>query len=284
MAGDKGEPTSQPAAVLKIWSSLSGPPFIPAPASWNPLANLVRIAEGEAQELESQLNKLVNESDARLRAASLCEPLLADAGLNRWLRREREEAYSDWLEWILGQLQRSPGSAVDVLAVLGISDPEIVASCQSRAFEIEREYCIPGRRLDLLLTINESVMVIIEVKKYSAETSDTAKQAPYFEWLEGRRFPHRKALLLVSDAAEEKYQNFDRLLWADLCTRLRRLLPELSIRLELVKTAMFVAFVGAVETNLLSFVPPSKENDAIERLSYARTIEHLKKYLEVEKL
>jgi hypothetical protein len=43
---------------------------------------------------------------------------------------------------------------------------------------------------------------------------------------------------------------------------------------------MFVAFVGAVETNLLSFVAPSERNDDIERLSYARTIEYLKKYLE----
>jgi hypothetical protein len=241
---------------------------------------MIRVADAEAQKLESQLNRLVNDSDESLRRISLCEPLRADAGLNRWLKKEREEAYSDWLLWILEQLQQRQDGAADVLKVLGITDPEIVASSRSRAFNMKREYFIPaGGRLDLLLTLDKSVMVIVEVKKYSAETADTEKQKGYYEWLEKQDFRHRRALLLAPDAAEDKYENFSRLLWADVCVRLRRLLPELCTRIGPVKTAMFVAFISAVETNLLDFVVPTAQTDGVERLFYARTIEHLEKYL-----
>jgi hypothetical protein len=238
---------------------------------------MIRVAEAEAQRLESHLTSLLNESDSKLQAISLCDPLLADAGLNRWLKREREEAYSDWLAWILDQF----GSASDVLEVLGITEPEIVAVAKAPAnvFKIDREQYIPVGRLDLILTLDNSVMIIVEVKKYSAESSDTAKQAGYYEWLESQRVLQRKALLLTTDAAEATYENFSTLLWADVCIRLRRLLPALSHRIGSVKTAMIVAFVSAVETNLLNLVAPSKDTDAVERLSYARTIEHLKKYM-----
>jgi hypothetical protein len=66
---------------------------------------------------------------------------------------------------------------------------------------------------------------------------------------------------------------------ADVCIRLRRILPALSTRISLVKTAMFVAFISAVETNLLNLVAP-QQTEAVERLFYAKTIEHLKRCLE----
>ena len=110
----------------------------------------------------------MKESDAKLRSRSLCEPLLADAGLNRWLKKEREEAYSDWLAWILEQLQTS-----DVLKVLGLSE---IAVCSNLHFRVQREYYIPAGRLDLLLTLDDSIVVIIEVKKSSAEAADTEKK------------------------------------------------------------------------------------------------------------
>ena len=132
----------------------------------------------------------------------------------------------------------------------------------------------------LLLTLDKSVMVIVEVKKYSAETADTAKQAGYYEWLERQKgFRQRRAFLLAPDAAEEKYENFSRLLWADVCLRLRQLLPDLVTRIGSVKSAMFVAFISAVEMNLLGLVAPTRETDAVERLSYARTVEHIEKHL-----
>ena len=134
-------------------------------------------------------------------------------------------------------------------------------------------------RLDLLLTIEDFLMVVIEVKKYSAETSDTAKQKGYYEWLQKQHSRHLKALLLVPDAEELEYQNFSRLLWEDVCIRLRRLLPEIHKDIGTVKAAMFIAFVSAVETNLLGLVTPSVQADDVERISYGRTIKHIEKYL-----
>jgi hypothetical protein len=215
----------------------------------------------------------VHKSDATLRAISLCDPLLAHAGLNRWLKKEREEAYSDWLAWSFEQL-----STFDVLNVLGITEPEIVSSAQSRDLKIEREFYVPDGRLDLLLTLENFLMVIIEVKKYSADISDTAKQAGYHNWLESQNsFSQRRGLLLATDGGEEKYENFSTLRWGDVCIRLRRLLPKLRTSIGLVKTAMIVAFISAVETNLLNFVVPPTES--VQRLFYARTIEHLEEYL-----
>jgi PD-(D/E)XK nuclease superfamily len=184
------------------------------------------------------------------------------------------------LAWILEELQKPPGSAADVLEVLGIAEPAIVAISQSRNFKIEREFYIRAvGRLDLLLTLDKSVMVIIEVKKYSAETADTAKQAGYYQWLEEQGFRQQRAFLLVPDAAEEKYENFSRLLWADVCIRLRRVLPNLVTRIGPVRSAMLVAFISAVETNLLGLMAPARDTDAVERLSYAGTVEYLEKYL-----
>jgi hypothetical protein len=270
----KNPKSIESAGILGIWASL----YQQAPANWSPVAEMIRAAEAEALKLESHLRGLVDESDAKLRAISLRDPLLADAGLNRWLKKEREEAYSDWLAWILDQIQEPPGCAADVLGVLGIAEAKIIAACQSNAFSIERERCIPDGRLDLLLTLDESVMIIVEIKKYSAEASDTAKQAEYDKWSASQHFRWQRELLLTTDAVEETYENFSKVLWADVCIRLRRLLPALVTRIGPVKTAMVVAFISAVETNLLNLVAPSQENDAVERLFYARTIEHLKKY------
>jgi hypothetical protein len=268
------------AEILRTWASF----FHPARVSWGPVTEMIRVAEAEAQKLEFELNQLLSDSDAQLSAISLRDPLMVDAGLNRWLKKEREEAYSDWLKWILDQLgsRDQLGSAADVLDVLGITEPEIVAvaNSQGNAFKIDREkYIISVGRLDLLLTLDNSVMIVIEVKKYSAESSDTAKQAGYYEWLESQPVRQRRALLLTTDAAEEKSENFSILRWDDLCIRLRYLLPTLGSRIGLVKAAMVVAFVSAVETNLLNLVVPSKETDTVERLSYGKTIAHLKKYM-----
>ena len=132
-------------------------------------------------------------------------------------------------------------------------------------------------RLDLLLTVEDFLMVVIEVKKYSAEASDTAKQKGYDEWLR-ETTPPFESPSSCTRCSEWKDQNFSRLLWEDVCIRLWCLLPELHKGIGPVKAAMFVAFISAVETNLLKLIAP-KHADAVERISYARTIKHIEKYL-----
>jgi hypothetical protein len=78
---------SKRANILRRWASLCK-----TEVSWYPLAKMVRVAEVEAGRLESYLDRLLKSSDEALSRISLCEPLFADVGLNRWLTEEREEA------------------------------------------------------------------------------------------------------------------------------------------------------------------------------------------------
>jgi hypothetical protein len=231
---------------------------------------MILKAEAEAQKLESGLLALVNASDARFRSISLRDPLMVDAGLNRWLREDREEAYSDWLAWIFEQF-----AAIDVLRVLGMDKPELVVDAGSKKFKVDREYSISAGRLDLLLTLDQSVLIVVEVKKSSAENAETAKQAGYSGWLNSQPYRYSKGLLLITDASEEDYEQFSPIRWSDLCLRLRSLLLRLETDLDLVRKAMILAFVSAVETNLLNLVLPPA--DEVQRLFYAKTVEYLTK-------
>jgi hypothetical protein len=55
--------------ILKTWAIL----YKPAPVSWDPVTEMIRVAETEAQKLESELKQLLNTSDANLQAISLCD-------------------------------------------------------------------------------------------------------------------------------------------------------------------------------------------------------------------
>jgi hypothetical protein len=48
-----------------------------------------------------RLRGLLDESREKMKP--LGDPLDLDVGLHRWLNAEREEAYSDWLEWVVSQ-------------------------------------------------------------------------------------------------------------------------------------------------------------------------------------
>jgi hypothetical protein len=266
-------PNGELVHVIRIWAALSRT----ANSNWDSVSNIIRAAETDSAKQELELRRLLSESDARLEAVSLCDPLHAGLGLNRWLRKEREEAYSDWLEWVLEQVQMLPRGAWNVLWVLGVPEKEIPAVADGSSFEIRREFCIPDRRLDLFLSLVGALAIVVEVKKYSEEVSQTEKQAPYFDWLQKQACVWRKAVLLVTDAAEETSHNFDRLRWRELCARLRALLPAIAQRCGTVKAAMVVAFIGAAEANLLGLVAPDEGHDSnVDHLSYGQTIRHLK--------
>jgi len=56
---------------------------------------------------------------------------------HRWVAGHREEAYSDWLQWIMAQ-----ADAVEVLRVFGVNDPGIVLACTGTAVMVVRERCV----------------------------------------------------------------------------------------------------------------------------------------------
>jgi hypothetical protein len=220
--------------------------------------------------LESELRSLLSRSGKRLHPFS--DPLLANAGLNRWLRAEREEAYSDWLAWVLQQLK-----ADDILSLLHLDSPDMRLLCKGLQPNIERELIIPEGRLDIVVQFGTTVLIVIEVKTTSADSAFIDKHEGYSKWLARQAAPCKPTpLLLAVDAEEQEYKGFVPLLWSDLCIGLRQLIPAIWQQLGVTKAAMLIAFVSAVETNLLHLVAPGKISWG-RTLFYGRTIDHIER-------
>jgi|HubBroStandDraft_4_1064222.scaffolds.fasta_scaffold1138245_1 hypothetical protein len=89
------------ADILLAWAQLASRRS-PHARAWGPVESMLEAATKEAKKVQSRLRDLLERSDQLL--DPLRDPLHVDAGLNRWQRNDHEEAYSDWLAWILEQL------------------------------------------------------------------------------------------------------------------------------------------------------------------------------------
>lgn len=258
---------SQFPKLMRDWGALHRLPAI----CWQPALDMIKAAESHARELETELHTLLQSSNQTL--APLCDPLCADAGVNRWLKGEREEAYSDWLAWILEQI-REPEQ---LLTLFQIDDPMFAKCCQNQKIKVVREQVITGGRLDVMLEFGSAALVVIEVKTTSADQADTAKQRGYREWCERRGIPCC-LVLLCAEAEAEQYEGFAALNWADFCLRVRRLIRTFMKELGFVKTAMIIGFIGAVENNVLQLVSPETMGKG-RAIFYGRTIDHVRQGL-----
>src|SRR4051812_41890360 len=72
--------------------------------SWEAVKKLIAVAQAKQAVDAQRLRALLEESNKLL--DPLADPLTLDLGLHRWLAGEREEAYSDWLQWVVQQLGR----------------------------------------------------------------------------------------------------------------------------------------------------------------------------------
>ena len=126
---------------------------------------------------------------------------------------------------------------------------------------MQRECCIPyghidhEGRLDLVIRFGTKAIIVVEVKKGDADESDTMKQTGYRRWLDDQPYPKKQKhpVLLVVSAEEEVYQDFDVVSWGDVCIEMRRLAIDLKNEGRVAAAAMILAFVAAVEQNLLGF-------------------------------
>jgi hypothetical protein len=102
-------------------------------AGAEPLRLLIAAAGRNAARAKGEFAVIAAVSDELL--AALGEPLLAlDFTEHRWVGERREEAYSDWLTWVLAQ-----ADAAEVLLILGAADPELSAACGNSIVSIARE-------------------------------------------------------------------------------------------------------------------------------------------------
>jgi hypothetical protein len=220
-----------------------------------------RRFEASARQLfKSQCGRveaLLAESAKRL--TPFQDPLVTDFGLHRWLAGDREEAYSDWLQWILLQIE----SPADLFQILGVESlpPGLLEWRQGRP-SVGREFPVPrghaghAGRLDLWVRYNGQALVVVEIKKADAEGADTRKQAGYKAWLDAQPEPHKFAILIATEAEENHYEGFGFLSWADLCLAMRRFARSLCGKRRLMVATMTLAFAGAVEQNLLNLSAP----------------------------
>lgn len=238
---------------------------------WKPVGAMLGAAKSDSVHEERRLLRVLAKSRRLLRP--LDDPLDANFGLHRWLSHVREEAYSDWLAWLLLQLD-----AERVLRLLRACDhPSLTAKYREVPVQVDREVEIRGGRLDIKISARDRLLLIVEVKKVAAEDADTDKQRGYTEHAHVEKAEFA-SVLLVTDAVEQDYEGFRPLKWSELCIALRQLLPELSSQLRLVRTAMFSAFIGAIERNLLSMIGPGEGHHG-KALLYARTADHIERSL-----
>lgn len=219
--------------------------------SWDPVSRLIRAAAPTFSAEIDRVRRLVEQSNERL--APLGDPLLTDFGAHRWLRGSREEHYTDWLEWIVGRLE----DARQVLSLFGID-----ARVPTGSPEVQCEFRVPEGhegcegRLDLVIRYGSEALICVETKLGSAENADIAKQRGYRAWLDrqiGVPPDGRFAVLVVTESKRDEWEGFRVVRWASLCLRLREAAVSLMRRNEIVVAALVLAFVGAVEQNLLRF-------------------------------
>lgn len=222
----------------------------PAKVDFSAAQQLIAIAGQHLSGEARSIRKLLDESDRHL--SPLGDPLRVDMGLNRWLFRAREESYSDWLAWILGQMSR-PG---DVCAVLGIRPKAM----PSGSVDLRREVVLKDGRLDLRIELPGHILIAVEVKKRSASGREKLKQAGYKRALSGGQYRRwRRYYIYLADETEGELQHgFTTRNWENVCLEVRdwaaRLLKTRKADPSMAVTvALALGFAGAVEQNLLGF-------------------------------
>jgi len=70
----------------------------------------------------------------------LGQPLdVLDFRENRWVAGHREEAFSDWLQWIVVLPQVE---STEVLHIFGVTDADMISACTGRTRTTLREACV----------------------------------------------------------------------------------------------------------------------------------------------
>ena len=217
-----------------------------------------------------------------MRLSPLPDPLKVDLGLHKWLATAREESYSDWLAWVLEEVAASSL----LLNLFSFNYPELAIELQGCSHRIEREQWIRVDkevfRLDIFVRFirdlhRDEASFVIEIKKGSAESADTQKQQQYLHWHKNQPVRTKvdpSAFLIVTDAQETQYCVFEVLRWADVCIRLRRILPTINRTRGTVKASLVLAFISAVERNLLHL---EFHRNGADPFAEALVVEHLQR-------
>jgi hypothetical protein len=215
----------------------------------------------------------------------LAEPLRTDLGAHRWLTAKREEAYSDWLQWVLTQMATSK-----MFEVLPAFCPNEYANCKDWFVDREVPILDGKRKLDLVVYagLAKKPVIVVEIKK-GDPIDEEQKLKDYGDWAEHENVPRSNRILLGSgillgteEEAAAACSGFMRRGWEDVCIAIRKIAREMCFkdRHRVIVGAMMLAFVGAVEQNLLSIAAPSNKAQAKPfSRDWPRIAKHLRRSL-----
>jgi hypothetical protein len=201
----------------------------------------------------------------------LSDPLDARFPLHRQLSSDREEVYSDWLQWVLQQfsdpqsLRRILGSPN--LAQLANPDEPVIVD---REITVEHGYAGQAGRLDLVFRQQSRRLIVVEVKTRAYAGADLEKHVGYTESIDS---PETEFIFLAVNPPDTGLLGFRFVSWAEVCVALRAIARSRLGPNHILSTALVLAFVGAVEQNLLGFVSP--ESASLPIAKAPRMLDHL---------
>jgi len=214
---------------------------------WSAVDALVNAVEPQLLENAKRLRNLLERSATQLRFS---DPLLCDLGVHRWL--EKETSYSDWLAWVLERLD-STGAVLDVL---GVQNPQFASFCVGD-YVVDRE--VPLKKgltghqgqIDLLIRFGDPPRALlgIEVKTYDQQY---LKQKGYKESI-SQLWPGVESdcvLVVNRQPRPNELYGFRPRQWREVTIALRRAVAG-SVHVPGAEVAMMLAFIAAVEQNLL---------------------------------
>jgi hypothetical protein len=215
------------------------------------LSRMITVSRRRVKLENAHLLTLLERSHSLLHP--LDDPLLEDFGAHRWLDTDREEAYSDWLAWILSKL-RTPER---ILAVFGEKlDPGAWGPVEAR---VGREYSVEAGhvdrtgRVDIHIEFPPVALIWIELKLTSAEDADMVKNTGYSASQDTRPEEFKRRFSVATRGTQLDYGGFHFRPWTTVCAGLRGEAVGLIRGGNVLLAAMTLAFVGAVEQNVLGF-------------------------------
>jgi len=233
----------EPGIFLRRWGEIGARACerAPTPVPWEPAAKMIAAAERDTGRATVALSELMKATAMELPGVG-DDPLRADFGAHRWLKKEHELAYSDWLAWILEQRNDS-GAALSLFG----KDPGMLGGTPC---DVERECCIPEGRLDLVVRCGTAALAV-EIKTTSEP--DEEQLGRYVQWLSREKQPLGLVLLAVSKPESPVPNEWSFRAWREVASGLRMWAAEWCGRGQLMQAAMTLAFCGAVEQNLLGY-------------------------------
>jgi hypothetical protein len=134
--------------------------------------DLLIVARSHTSQSRAEFEQRLRKSNKYL--FPLGEPLAAlDFREHRWVANGREEAYSDWLQWIVARL-----AACDILDVFGAHSEHVPSNCKvkvRREVHVQHGHTDHTGRLDLKVEFDGKTALVVEVKLGEAEHADTSK-------------------------------------------------------------------------------------------------------------